>query len=45
MNMLVMTGGRDLELAEFDAPFESAGLHRTTVGQGGPFAIIETEAI
>jgi hypothetical protein len=45
MNMLVMTGGRERDLAEFDALFESAGLRRTTVGRGGPFAVIETVAI
>lgn len=45
LNMLVMTGGRERDLAEFDALFQSAGLRRTTVGQGGAFAIIETVAI
>lgn len=45
LNMLVMTGGRERDLAEFDALFESAGLRRTTVGQGGGFAIIEAVAI
>jgi hypothetical protein len=45
LNMLVMTGGRERDIAEFDALFESAGLRRTTVGQGGAFAVIETVAI
>jgi hypothetical protein len=45
LNMLVMTGGRERDIAEFDALFESAGLRRTTVGQGGAFAVIETMAI
>ncbi|GAB3240925.1 acetylserotonin O-methyltransferase [Mycolicibacterium hippocampi] len=45
LNMLVMTGGRERDTAEFDALFESAGLRRTTVGHGGPFAIIETVPI
>ena len=45
LNMLVMTGGRERDIVEFDALFESAGLRRTTVGHGGPFAIIETVPI
>lgn len=45
LNMLVVTGGRERDIAEFDAIFESAGLRRTTVGQGGQFAVIETMAI
>lgn len=45
MNMLVMAGGRERDIAEFDALFEAAGLRRTAVGQGGPFAVIETVAI
>ncbi|UUO03457.1 hypothetical protein M4D79_10810 [Mycolicibacterium novocastrense] len=45
MNMLVMTGGRERDIAEFDALFESAGLHRSTVREAGPFAVIETVAI
>ncbi len=45
MNMLVVTGGRERDIAEFDVIFESAGLRRTTVGQGGPFAVIQTVAI
>jgi hypothetical protein len=45
LNMLVMTGGRERDIAEFDALFESAGLRRTTVGQAGSFAVIETMAI
>lgn len=45
INMLVMTGGRERDLAEFDALFEAAGLRRTSVGYGGQFAIIETVAV
>lgn len=45
INMLVMTGGRERDLAEFDALFEAAGLRRTSVGRGGQFAIIETVAV
>ncbi|OBF20032.1 methyltransferase [Mycobacterium sp. ACS4331] len=45
MNMLVMTGGRERDIAEFDALFESAGLRRTAVGRVGAFAVIETVAI
>jgi hypothetical protein len=44
MNMLVMTGGRERDLAEFDALFASAGLRRTAVRSAGAFAIIETVA-
>lgn len=44
LNMLVMTGGRERDIAEFDALFESAGLSRTAVGQVGQFAVIETVA-
>lgn len=45
INMLVMTGGRERDIAEFDALFEKAGLRRTKVGRGGQFAIIETVAV
>lgn len=45
MNMLVMNGGREREIAEFDALFASTGLRRTTVGQTGQFAVIEAVAI
>jgi hypothetical protein len=45
MNMLVMTGGRERDIAEFDALFESAGLRRSTVREAGPFSVIETVAI
>jgi O-methyltransferase/methyltransferase family protein len=45
MNMLVMNGGKERDIAEFDALFASTGLRRTTVGQGGQFAVIETVAI
>lgn len=44
MNMLVMTGGRERDLAEFDALFAAAGLRRTAVSQAGPLGIIETVA-
>lgn len=43
--MLVMTGGRERDIAESDALFESAGLRRTAVGRVGAFAVIETVAI
>ncbi|WP_231646119.1 acetylserotonin O-methyltransferase [Mycolicibacterium mengxianglii] len=45
MNMLVMTGGRERDITEFDALFQSAGLRRTTVSRAGAFAVIETVAI
>ena len=45
LNMLVATGGRERDITEFDALFESAGLRRTTVGHAGPFAVIQTVAI
>jgi len=44
MNMLAMTGGRERELAEFDALFGAAGLRRTEVSSAGAFAVIETES-
>lgn len=45
MNMLIMTGGKERSIDEFDELFEAAGLCRTSVGQGGPFAVVETVAI
>ncbi|SRX79152.1 o-methyltransferase family protein [Stigmatella aurantiaca DW4/3-1] [Mycolicibacterium parafortuitum] len=45
MNMLVMTGGRERDIAEFDAIFDSAGLRRTGITRAGQFAVIETVAI
>ncbi|WP_443889948.1 methyltransferase [Mycobacterium intracellulare] len=42
MNMLVMTGGKERDIAEFDALFAAAGLRRATVGRAGQFAVIET---
>ena len=42
MNMLVMTGGRERSIDEFDELFAAAGLSRTSVGQGGTFTVIET---
>jgi hypothetical protein len=45
MNMLVMTGGKERDIAEFDALFASTGLRRTIVGQAGQFAVIETVGI
>lgn len=44
LNMLVVTGGRERDIAEFDTIFASAGLRRTAVGRGGPFAVIEAVA-
>lgn len=35
-------GGKKRDLAEFDALFATTGLRRTTVGQAGQFAFIET---
>ena len=45
MNMLVMTGGKERNIDEFDGLFEAAGLRRTSVGQALQFAVIETVAI
>ncbi|OBH45958.1 methyltransferase [Mycobacterium intracellulare] len=45
MNMLVMNGGKERDIAEFDALFASAGLRRTAVGRAGQFAVIETVGI
>jgi hypothetical protein len=39
-----MTGGRERELAEFDALFGAAGLRRVKVSSAGAFAVIETES-
>jgi hypothetical protein len=44
MNMLAMTGGRERQIAEFDALFTAAGLHRVTVTPAGAFAVIEARA-
>ncbi|WP_234468518.1 MULTISPECIES: acetylserotonin O-methyltransferase [unclassified Streptomyces] len=43
MNMLGMTGGRERQLAEFDALFTAAGLRRVKVSTAGAFAVIEAE--
>lgn len=43
MNMLAMTGGRERDIAEFDAPFAKAGLRRVKVSTAGAFAIIEAQ--
>lgn len=45
MNMLVMTGGRERDMDEFDALFDSTGLRRTGVGRAGQFAVIEARTI
>ncbi len=45
MNMLVMTGGRERDITEFDAIFEAAGLRRTGISRAGQFAVIQTVAI
>lgn len=45
MNMLVMNGGKERDIAEFDALFACTGLRRTTVGQAGQFAVMETVGI
>lgn len=45
MNMLVMNGGKERDIAEFDALFAAAGLRRTAVGRAGQFAVIETVGI
>jgi hypothetical protein len=42
MNMLGMTGGRERDIAEFDALFTAAGLRRINVTPAGAFAVIET---
>jgi hypothetical protein len=42
LNMLTVTGGRERELAEFDALFAAAGLRRIAVSPAGPFAVIES---
>jgi SAM-dependent methyltransferase len=43
-NMLVMTGGRERDLDEFDALFAQAGLRRTRVAEAGDMVVIEAEA-
>ena len=43
MNMLAMTGGRERDIAEFDALFAKAGLRRVKVSTAGAFAIIEAQ--
>ncbi|MER5517022.1 methyltransferase [Streptomyces sp. NPDC002763] len=43
MNMLDMTGGRERQIAEFDALFTAAGLRRVKVSTAGAFAVIEAE--
>ncbi|WP_457144904.1 methyltransferase [Mycobacterium sp. URHB0021] len=45
MNMLVMTNGKERGIEEFDQLFDAAGLRRTSVGEAGQFAVIETVAI
>jgi SAM-dependent methyltransferase len=45
MNMLAMTGGRERELAEFDALLDTAGLRRSNVSRAGAMTVIETVAI
>jgi hypothetical protein len=45
MNMLVMVGGKERNIDEFDRLFEAAGLRRTSVGQALQFAVIETVAV
>lgn len=44
MNMLVVTGGRERDIAEFDALLTSAGFRRTRVAPSGQFAVIEAVA-
>ncbi len=44
VNMLVMASGRERTIEEFDELFTAAGLRRTSVGQAGQFAVIETAA-
>jgi len=43
MNMLGMTGGRERQLAEFDALFTASGLRRVDVTPAGAFAVIEAQ--
>jgi hypothetical protein len=45
MNMLAMTGGRERDLAEFDAIFDAAGLRRSNVSRAGAMTVVETVAI
>ncbi|MFD3314117.1 methyltransferase [Streptomyces sp. NPDC058694] len=44
MNMLGMTGGRERQVAEFDALFTAAGLRRVKTTSAGAFAVIETQS-
>ncbi|PZG19391.1 methyltransferase [Nonomuraea aridisoli] len=44
-NMLVMTGGRERDLAEYDALFARAGLRRTRVAEAGNMVVIEAVAL
>ncbi|TDD57282.1 methyltransferase [Nonomuraea terrae] len=44
VNMLVMAGGRERDLAEYDALFARAGLRRTRVAEAGDMVLIETVA-
>ncbi|GAA4580389.1 methyltransferase [Planotetraspora phitsanulokensis] len=44
-NMLVMTGGRERDLAEYDALFTQAGLRRTRVAEAGNMVVIEAVAV
>ncbi len=44
-NMLVMTGGRERDLAEYDALFTRAGLRRTRVAEAGSMVVIEAVAV
>jgi hypothetical protein len=45
LNMLVVSvGGRERDLAEFDALLLAAGLRRTKIGRAGALAVIETVA-
>ncbi|WP_082965317.1 methyltransferase [Mycobacterium sp. ACS1612] len=45
MNMLVITGGKERGIDEFDDLFGAAGLRRKSVGHVGQFAVIETVAM
>ena len=44
LNMLTITGGRERSIDAFDELFAAAGLRRTSVGQGGQCAVIQTVA-
>jgi len=41
MDMLVLTGGKERDIAEFDTLLAAAGLGRTKVSTAGAFAVIE----